>query len=379
MLAPSEVDAVRRVIDRRVPWAVHDEIFSHQSFGTGPALPQGWKLHVSATPFSAVEVLEAALEVLLMEGARFKVVKSTELLRSLNAGQFGLSQIGKFITVYPSDNAGAVALAIKLDEVTSDRRGPRVPTDRPLKPGSLVHYRYGGMHQRLDWEAASEGTNGNYALRDAAGRLTNDVRAHYYLLPPAGIVDPFEAANAYVARPPRDTLLNGRYLVFNAFLHGLRGGVFRAIDLGAEPARLLALAIQPRQVFARRCRDARGLRQPPQKLLVTLARVPPHNRAHRRVRLQRRRINRDPLAFQQPTIGQHAQHPAEYFAMRVQIDQPPRARNRRVIRRVLVQRDAHETPQGQRVRQPPGNAALRPDALEIPDQQRPKVTTVSVW
>jgi len=44
-----------------------------------------------------------------------------------------------------------------------------------------------------------------------------------------------------------------------------------------------------------------------------------------------------------------------------------------VIRRVLVQRDAHETPQCQRVRQPPGNAALRSDAFEIPDQQRSKV------
>src|SRR5258708_7243638 len=59
--------------------------------------------------------------------------------------------------------------------------------------------------------------------------------------------------------------------------------------------------------------------------------------------------------------------------MGVQIDQPPRARNGRVIRRVLVQRNAHKAPQRQRIRQPPGNAALRPDALEIPDQQRPKV------
>ena len=33
--------------------------------------------------------------------------------------------------------------------------------------------------------------------------------------------------------------------------------------------------------------------QPAQKLLVTRARVSPHNRAHRRVRLQRRRIDRD--------------------------------------------------------------------------------------
>src|SRR3989449_4155740 len=44
-----------------------------------------------------------------------------------------------------------------------------------------------------------------------------------------------------------------------------------------------------------------------------------------------------------------------------------------MIRRVLVQSDAHKAPQRQRVRQPPGNPALRSDALEIPDQQRPKV------
>src|SRR5271167_3407074 len=65
--------------------------------------------------------------------------------------------------------------------------------------------------------------------------------------------------------------------------------------------------------------------------------------------------------------------PAEYFAMGVHIDQPPGARNRRVVRRVLVQANAHKTPQRQRVRQPPSNAALRPDAFEISDQQRTKV------
>src|SRR5271157_6323143 len=59
--------------------------------------------------------------------------------------------------------------------------------------------------------------------------------------------------------------------------------------------------------------------------------------------------------------------------MRVHINQPPCARYRRVIRRVLVQANAHKTPQRQRIRQPPGNAALRPDALEIPDQQRTKI------
>src|SRR5206468_231409 len=118
---------------------------------------------------------------------------------------------------------------------------------------------------------------------------------------------------------------------------------------------------------------ARGLRQSPQKLLVTRARVAPHNRAHRRIRLQPRCINRDPLPLQQPAIGQHPQHPTEYFTMRIEVDQSSRARDRRVVRRVLVQRNAHKAPQRQRVRQPPGNPPLRPDTLEIPDQQRSKV------
>src|ERR1022692_5211837 len=59
--------------------------------------------------------------------------------------------------------------------------------------------------------------------------------------------------------------------------------------------------------------------------------------------------------------------------MRVHIDQSSRARDRRVVRRVLVQRNAHKAPQRQRVRQPPGNPALRPDALEIANQQRPEI------
>src|SRR5450631_2354998 len=42
---------------------------------------------------------------------------------------------------------------------------------------------------------------------------------------------------------------------------------------------LLALAIQPCQLFPRRRINARGLRQSPQKLLIALARVAPHNRA----------------------------------------------------------------------------------------------------
>jgi class IV lanthipeptide synthase len=69
---PTEQDPIRRVIDQRIPWAIHGEVFSQQSFGAGPWPDQGWKLHVAATPLSAVDVLEAALDVLAAEGCASK-------------------------------------------------------------------------------------------------------------------------------------------------------------------------------------------------------------------------------------------------------------------------------------------------------------------
>ena len=86
---------------------------------------------MSATALSAVEVLEAALDVLLADGARFKVLNSIKLLNALNSGLFGISQIGKFVTVYPSDDSNAVRLAVDLDAVT---RGRRVHGFQPIVP-----------------------------------------------------------------------------------------------------------------------------------------------------------------------------------------------------------------------------------------------------
>jgi len=236
---PIAEDPIRRALDRRVPWIIHDSVFSQQSFGSGRWPDQGWKLHVSATALSAVQVLESALDVLLAEGARFKVVGSTAQLAAMNAGELGTPQIGKFITVYPSDDTQAVRLAVSLDEATRGMCGPRVPTDRPLRPDSLVHYRYGALRRRPEAELVGE--VGLYDLLDPAGRLTNDVRLQFYLPPPAEIVDPFEAAGVYVPRPERGTLLNGRFLVNNSLSQPARGGVFRAVDLGVQPARLCLL------------------------------------------------------------------------------------------------------------------------------------------
>jgi class IV lanthipeptide synthase len=55
----------------------------------------------------------------------------------------GLSQVGKVITIYPSDDDQLIWLALELDKLTSKLDGPRIYSDRPVNKNSLVHYRYG--------------------------------------------------------------------------------------------------------------------------------------------------------------------------------------------------------------------------------------------
>ena len=50
-----------------------------------------------------------------------------------------------------------------------------------------------------------------------------------------------------------------------------------------------------------------------------------------------------------------------------------RARDRRVLRRRFVEPQAEEAAQGEEIGRPPGDAALRIDAFEVPDQQEAEV------
>src|SRR5688572_19024503 len=82
----------------------------------------GWTLHLSAGLSSAEDVLRRSLPVLLAESAAFKLAASPDALAALNEGHGAYSQVGKFLTVYPNDDAQAVRLALALDEATRGLR-----------------------------------------------------------------------------------------------------------------------------------------------------------------------------------------------------------------------------------------------------------------
>lgn len=194
-----------------------------------PRRTQGWKLHVSATPASAEEVLDRALEVLLKAGSAFKFAATIDYVAALNARNTSRGHSGKFITVYPDSDAEAVRLAQELHEATKGLPGPRILSDQPFARDSLVHYRYGAFveERRLS-------NDGFYAwtILDPDGNPVEDRRAGRYT-PPSWVTCPFPD-NGMNGTPRKngssEVLLAGRFAVREAIRHSNKGGVYRATD-----------------------------------------------------------------------------------------------------------------------------------------------------
>jgi Lanthionine synthetase C-like protein/Protein kinase domain len=141
---------------------------------------QGWKLHVSADEACLEEVLKSTLPLLVRLRTSFKVLGGVESLRRINSGSAGLSQVGKFITVYPKSDSEAVSLAERLRDATQGLRAPVVPSDHQLEPTSIVSYRYGahqGIPYQTPWGLPT------LAIRDPHGNLIEDRREAYPTTP----------------------------------------------------------------------------------------------------------------------------------------------------------------------------------------------------
>jgi hypothetical protein len=205
------------------PWR-----FSRVAATTDPA--QGWKLHVSATVLNAVPVMEACAPLLEAHGLLYKAVRSLDVLAHLNSGlRYGFSQVGKFMTVYPSSDEQAVELAEALHERTAAFHSPPVPFDVPFRAGSCVHYRYGGF-ATIEIEE-SDGAR-SPAIRDPTGKLVPDLRAPGRAVPD-WLVNPFGEQPRTVAP---GAPLSTQVLVYDVLSQRGKGGVYRGVDIRDLPA-----------------------------------------------------------------------------------------------------------------------------------------------
>jgi hypothetical protein len=196
-------------------------------------LPQGWKLHVSATILSACGIFRLIAPYLRRRKVLFKAPKSLVELEKLNAGiYYGFSQVGKFITVYPPSTEAAVALAHDLDRLTANQPAPLIPYDEALRFGSCVHYRYGQLYSDLTVKVRSKPVP---AIVRPDGKRVPDRREPHAAVPP-WLADPFRRRGRPRAQGAI-TPLESTYGRYEALVQRGRGGVYRALDRSSVPAK----------------------------------------------------------------------------------------------------------------------------------------------
>ena len=225
------LDSALNATDKKDRWEVTGDGFWRYLTQQGRSRrTQGWKLHVSATPASAETVLARSLSVLLGGCSPFKFASTIDHVALLNARHTPRGHSGKFITIYPHSDEEAVRLAETLHQETRGLAGPRILSDQPYVPMSLVHYRYGAFV-----EERRISNDGFYAwtILDPDGSPVEDRRVGQYL-PPAWAQCPFPQVSGNSSAPQRergqDVLIGNRFLTYEAIRQLNKGGVYRAVD-----------------------------------------------------------------------------------------------------------------------------------------------------
>jgi len=236
--------------DKRARWDVRPRIGVPCSWievsPRGIEVPdQGWKLHVSATVFSDRAVLGAVLPALVQARVPFKVALSPGDLEFLNSGKAGLNQVGKFITVHPSDDEAFVRLAEDLARRTAGLAGPAVPSDRAVQPGGVVYYRYGGFATRLMQTPVGLVVG---AIRDPSGAFVEDPRDTAFA-PPPWAVDPLVARGRLEPHARASPLLHGRYLCVALLDQSVKGSVHLGLDIESPGADSCVIKQARRHVY----------------------------------------------------------------------------------------------------------------------------------
>ncbi|MBV9931135.1 MAG: class IV lanthionine synthetase LanL [Alphaproteobacteria bacterium] len=231
------------------------------------AMPrQGWKLHVSATTWSAEAVLARTLALLLRTRSSFKFSASPDVLHRLNRGELGPSQVGKFITVYPSSVGQMMRVVGRLHAATLGLRGPDVPTDRRFAPNSLVSYRYGDFVGQTLRRATGLTVP---AIQGPDGELVPDERATWYRQP-HWVRDPFGRPSPEDLPAGPGSLLDSRLLLVATLADVPRGATFLAADLKAG-RRCIVKSARRNAMIDRNGDDARDYLRREAELLARLA------------------------------------------------------------------------------------------------------------
>ncbi|HEY6235922.1 MAG TPA: class III lanthionine synthetase LanKC, partial [Candidatus Elarobacter sp.] len=249
-------------------WDARHEGVWFQCMPPAAVMPvQGWKIHVSGTTHSALELIAAVVPILVRGGVPFKTAADRILLSLINSKRWSRGGSGKFMTIYPRDADHFAELLPQLDAATKDFVGPYILSDRRYRDSKVVFYRYGTLQSQT--ALAADGRRVPVFV-GAGGTLTTEERGPLFRLPP-GIEDPIAAEPVMQAPSAGELFLrDGRYRVEAPLAFSNSGGVYLATDMTTGTTVVLKEA-RPYTNWLSRDDDAAALLRKEQRILALLA------------------------------------------------------------------------------------------------------------
>jgi serine/threonine protein kinase len=202
-------------------------IWFHCSSPNNITPQQGWKIHISATPANAKEVLSRVIPILFKRAdTNFKFAVDMSVLFLLNSKNWPRGGSGKFITIYPQDNYRFLELIEEIYQSTQDLNGPYILSDYSYKKSRVVFYRYGGMRLYDQLNIKGERVP---MLVSPDGRHVEDLRVPYPVTPP-WVSTIFPVAEPKEGPDGRHCLKQDRYEVLDVLGFSNAGGIYYALD-----------------------------------------------------------------------------------------------------------------------------------------------------
>jgi hypothetical protein len=205
-----------RELSPELPFVESEEWFA---CGPPPAARQGWKLYVPATFLNARSLLEFVYPLASRAGLHFKYIKTTALLRKLNAGIFGYTQVGKGVVIYLPEPDEGFLNALKDALAPFRDQCPAVPCAIPFGDDLPLYYRYGAYVSRRLEVGGSDIEDNRTDAKSAVPNGIEDLLKHY--------ASPLEV-------PPDVQSFLLRYPAYESIQQQGKGGIFVGLNLASD-------------------------------------------------------------------------------------------------------------------------------------------------
>ncbi|MDC0773233.1 class III lanthionine synthetase LanKC [Streptomyces sp. HD] len=186
--------------------------------------PQGWKIHASACPDDAQQILDTVWDYCVPRRIAFKFLPGLETLFLANAKYAHRGSSGKFVTIYPVDEAQCERILAELGPALDGWQGPYILSDLRWGAGPL-YVRYGAFADR--YCVSADGIL-EQAVADPSGRLVPDVRGPTFQVPEwvrmPGFLEP------ELAESRRTTVADLPYRFERALHFSNGGGLYAGVD-----------------------------------------------------------------------------------------------------------------------------------------------------